>query len=569
MYIIKNALKCISRSLARNILIGVIVLVIAVSACIGLSIGQAAENAKTETMETMSVTANISFDRTALMEEMRQDMEPPNQANGEPLSRDFDRSQFKEMMGQSSSLSLEEYEKYAEADSVKSFYYTMTVSLNGSDDFEPVSNSVTASDDEATSYNSNTTYMQGGMGNPMAQGGMNDLMAQGGRGGREHMMGAQSDFSVEGVSGEDAMTSFINGTSSITDGAIFEEGTESYHCIISEELATYNNISVDDQIILTNPNNEDENYTFTVTGIYTDASANENSFSMMGATSTDPANKIYVSYNALQKVIDASAKTATTETDENTGMEFSTAITGNLTGTYTFANTEDYYKFEEQVRDMGLDDTYTVSSQDITAFENSLVPLNTLSTTAGYFLIVILIIGAVILIVLNIFNVRERKYEIGVLTAMGMKKIKVALQFLTESFIVTLVAVILGLCIGAVSSVPVANALLDNQIASQTSNENQVEMNFGRGGMDNMDMPQGNIPPDMNGVEMNRGGMGNPFGDMLDNANNYISEINSAMNLTVVLQMLGIAVLLTIASGFVSMLFVMRYDPLKILANRD
>lgn len=34
----------------------------------------------------------------------------------------------------------------------------------------------------------------------------------------------------------------------------------------------------------------------------------------------------------------------------------------------------------------------------------------------------ILVIGAVILVVLNIFNVRERKYEIGVLTAMGMKK---------------------------------------------------------------------------------------------------------------------------------------------------
>ena len=53
------------------------------------------------------------------------------------------------------------------------------------------------------------------------------------------------------------------------------------------------------------------------------------------------------------------------------------------------------------------------------------------------------------------------------------------------------------------------------------------------------------------------------------NAANYVSEINSAMNLTVVVQMLGIAVLLTLVAGAVSMLFVMRYEPIKILANRD
>lgn len=51
MYIIKNALKCIGRSKGRNLLIGIIVLAIATSACIGLSIRQAAEKAKEETHE--------------------------------------------------------------------------------------------------------------------------------------------------------------------------------------------------------------------------------------------------------------------------------------------------------------------------------------------------------------------------------------------------------------------------------------------------------------------------------------------------------------------------------------
>lgn len=70
MYIIRNALKCIGRSKGRNVLIGIIVLVIAISACIGLSIRQAAQSAKEETLSGMTVTATISIDRQAMMSNM-------------------------------------------------------------------------------------------------------------------------------------------------------------------------------------------------------------------------------------------------------------------------------------------------------------------------------------------------------------------------------------------------------------------------------------------------------------------------------------------------------------------
>ena len=41
------------------------------------------------------------------------------------------------------------------------------------------------------------------------------------------------------------------------------------------------------------------------------------------------------------------------------------------------------------------------------------------------------------------------------------------------------------------------------------------------------------------------------------------------MNLTVVLQMIGIGLLLTLVASAASVMFIMRYDPLKILSNRD
>ena len=71
MYIIKNALRCISRSKGRNVLIRIIVLVIAVSSCIGLSIRQAANDAKQTALDNLSITATISFDRQSMMKEMR------------------------------------------------------------------------------------------------------------------------------------------------------------------------------------------------------------------------------------------------------------------------------------------------------------------------------------------------------------------------------------------------------------------------------------------------------------------------------------------------------------------
>jgi len=538
MYIIKNALKCISRSKGRNVLIGVIVLVIALSACIGLSIRQAAENAKEDTIDGMSVTATISFDRSSMMSDMRGEI-PEGEKGG------FDKENFREMMGNASSLTLEDYSKYAKASTVKEFNYELSASFNGSENFEPVST------EEETENNSETNNSFGQMPNMPG-------------GGREFSMMAQSDFSVIGYSSENAMTSFVEGTAAVTDGTVFTENGTAAECIISEELAAFNNISVGDSVILTNPNLESETYTLKVTGFYSDSSANENSFSIMGATSTDPSNKIYMSYTALKNIVDASEKSAQTITDEKTNRERSTKINGSLNASYSFANVDDYYVFEEEVRELGLEDSYAVSSSDLNAFENSLIPLNTLSKTAGYFLIVILIIGAVILVVLNIFNIRERKYEIGVLTAMGMKKSKVALQFISEIFIVTLIAVIIGAVVGGVAAVPVTNALLENQVASKTVGEERIEANFGRGEAPQMPDMQGggNMPFG--------GGMKNPFDTLMnEGAVEYITEINSAMNFTVVLQMLLIAVGLTLISGAVSMLFVMRYNPLKILANRD
>lgn len=63
MYVIKNAWKNVIRSKGRNILIGLIVLVVSISACISLSIRQAAENAQEDGLENVEITGQITVDR--------------------------------------------------------------------------------------------------------------------------------------------------------------------------------------------------------------------------------------------------------------------------------------------------------------------------------------------------------------------------------------------------------------------------------------------------------------------------------------------------------------------------
>lgn len=49
----------------------------------------------------------------------------------------------------------------------------------------------------------------------------------------------------------------------------------------------------------------------------------------------------------------------------------------------------------------------------------------------------------------------------------------------------------------------------------------------------------------------------------------YISNVTSATDFTVLMQLLGIGIVLTLVASAVSIIFITRYEPLRILSNRD
>jgi ABC-type transport system, involved in lipoprotein release, permease component len=368
------------------------------------------------------------------------------------------------------------------------------------------------------------------------------------------------DFTITGYSSDEAMTDFVDGTCKIKKGKMFTEGTSAMVCVISSDLADYNNLSVGDYITVANPNKSSEKYKLKIVGIYKNSqSSTQASMGGPGQT-TDPANEIYTSYNTLNKIVTTSkAKYSSSST---------TAISGQLNGTYVVGTVANYNKFKSQVKSIGLSSKYSVSSTDIESYERSAEPLENLAKFAGYFLLVILLVGAIILVVMNIFSTRERKYEIGVLTAIGMKKKKVAKLFVSEIVILALAGVIVGGTVGALTSVPITNALLSSQITSQQTKSNDMQQAFGR---DNNGAGPGSSSSSSSSSGSSSSGTvsGNSSSSSGNAVSNYVSSVSNSINIWVLLELLGSCILLAIIAGMVSVVAIMRYEPLQILANRD
>ncbi|CAB1249900.1 FtsX-like permease family [Ruminococcaceae bacterium BL-4] len=543
MYIVRNALRNIARSKGRNILVGIIVFVIAISSCVALSIRQAASKVESQSLDNLKITGQISVNRESLFQNTQNAA-----SSGNTSSKDI-RSKLSSLQGPT----LDELKTYASAPSVSSFYYTISSTVNANNNsFEPVDTSSSKNSSNSSASASTEDRQNAREGKEMS-------------GNIPEGMGTQGNFSLTAYSSESAMTNFQENNSSITDGSMIDLTAADNTCLISNELASLNNLSVGNTITITNPNNDGETYTLTITGIYNNSNTESTNTMMQFSTSSDPANLIIISTGTMNNIVAQSTSAAKTSTDQNTGVTSTTALRTKTSGTYVFNDVSAYESFQNEVKDMGLSDDYSVSSTDLNNYEQSLVPLKNLSKFAGIFLLIVLLVGGVVLIVLNIFNIHERKYEVGVLTAIGMKKSKVALQFITELFTVTFVSIIIGTAVGAAVSLPVTNSLLASQVASQQTQSSRVEQNFGRGRQ--MENGQGGTSANTTGEAT----MASPSGFSRQtgkSVTNYISSVQSATDMTVVVELLGIGVLLTLISSLVAIIFILRYEPLKILTNR-
>ena len=155
--------------------------------------------------------------------------------------------------------------------------------------------------------------------------------------------------------------------------------------------------------------------------------------------------------------------------------------------------------------------------------------------------------------ILNMINIRERKYEIGVLRTIGMSKVKLTMQFISELMIVTLIALLLGLGIGAISAKEVSNSLLQSEITRTNTSEKEVQENFG-----------GKIP------DRDKNSSKSQFNFSKNGPNiSAYQSIDAVVDIKVILELLAISLGLVLVSSLASMISIQHFSPLTILKERS
>jgi len=139
---------------------------------------------------------------------------------------------------------------------------------------------------------------------------------------------------------------------------------------------------------------------------------------------------------------------------------------------------------------------------------------------------------------------------------MGMKKSKVAFGLLSEVVMITVACLIIGMCAGIVTAQRVSDVLLDNQI-KQIEESGGNNMGFG---------PNGPIRTSGGGNVAMGMRIGNPMGGSPAEA---LKEMDVSMDVRTIMEIIIISLLLALTASVVGIVNVTRYEPMRILTERN
>ena len=327
---------------------------------------------------------------------------------------------------------------------------------------------------------------------------------------------------------------FINGQRQISEGRMPQIDNEA---LVSIEIAELNNLSVGDEIRLYSNlfSGEDAVSTeirtiyrdITIVGIYFDMTRNP----FEGFIRTPVVNRRNEILTTLNSVL-----TQLGDDDSGIGVE----------ATFYLHNPSYLAAFERSARNLGLDEMLLISTNE--ADYNAIIaPIDSMRRVAQSFMLVVLVLGGIVLMILSSIAIRERKYEIGVLRAMGMKKHKVAAGLWVEMLAITFICLVVGLTIGSGVAQPVSDALLAHQLEnSNTFSETSIGGNalqFGGREMFN--------------ISDRRAGY------------SQLDTLDVSLSVRAITQVIAISLLLSSLATLAAIVKITKYEPIKILMERN
>ena len=339
-------------------------------------------------------------------------------------------------------------------------------------------------------------------------------------------------FNVLGVSSYEAMTDFVSGDISIAYGKVFDPTSDAYECVISEYLAVKNSVKVGDEISLSGNYIDSEEHILKIVGIYGSQfydGTNSMYLNSSLRSSEIELDKIYMSYSALSKIIEDIEDSLERPYAKQNYVKVMFRKTSDL---------NDFYR-EVTIKDFGLRKEFAVVGAGTKEYYNQLTSVKRVTSFALITFVIVLAIAIIFLIMFNAFNLRERQYEIGVLASMGMEKRKIALQFFSEIIIVVMFAALLGTIIGSLSSEKVGDYLTSQNIELKNELSISLTENFGK-------------EVDILGFDISE---------------DY--QVNANLSLNTMLLLLGIFVIVTVLSASGTISFILSFEPIAILNDRQ
>ncbi|MDQ8057759.1 ABC transporter permease [Bacillus velezensis] len=345
------------------------------------------------------------------------------------------------------------------------------------------------------------------------------------QGGGRQMISA--DISIEGVLSTALLDDFTGGSSKITDGrAITKTDADAKVAVINETLADQNKLKVGGSITVSSAADDSVKTKLKIVGIYKTTSSGDDQaqhFSFL-----NPDNKIYTPYTAA-----AALK----------GSDYKNKISSAV---YYMDDAKYIDSFVAAAKKTSIDDkTYALTTND-QVYQQMVGPIENVASFSKNVVYLVSIAGAVILGLIVMMSIRERKYEMGVLMAIGEKRWKLIGQFLTEILVVAVIAIGIASVTGSLVANQLGNQLLSQQVSSADDSQQQTS---GWGGGE---MPRG-------------GGL---FGQHSSGAD-VISTMQVNVSLNDLLILGGIGVAIAVIATLLPSVSVMRLHPKTILTKQE
>jgi len=345
----------------------------------------------------------------------------------------------------------------------------------------------------------------------------------------------QVDFTISANTTMKYLDSFTNNNYKLTKGRLLTtKDQNTNNCVIETNLASDNDLSVGDTFtITTTVNDETITQELTIVGIYEIQSTNE----IGSAHFNNPVNTIYTDLSIGQTL---------TGSSEN--------ITSAIYYLDDPENAEAFVELAKKKSDIDFD-MFSLDANN-RLYQQNASSLESMQSFAKMFVWIVVIAGSAILCLILALTIRNRYYEIGVLLSLGQSKVKIIAQQLIEVGLIAVVAFVISLGTGQLTSHYMGNML------ESSSSSNVMQMSQ-KGDQPNDNQNQSDSNQQKNNTQTKE----NFLGNMMQGPSNQ--ELDVSITGENVIQLAGVTAAICIVSIAVPAAYVLRLTPRQILSRKE